>query len=204
MHGAAPVCTWAGRAGRVHNGRGGLQTGRDRFRRRQCRQGGGRSLKQLQRRRRASSVDGRWGGAHSASGLHSRRAADPSAPPAAGGPSPAAQHPRSVRASNTGHRAPPHCLGRCRLPTRAHHGARSDSPQAAEHRLRSVHPLDGTSVRRQRGVRARQLGSCWSCGCDCDCDCDCDCEQALPRPAHSHCGAGRPHHDTMAPWPARD
>lgn len=110
--------------------------------------------------------DGRWGGAHSATGLHSRRA----------GPSPAAQHPRSVRASNTGHRAPPHCLGRRRLLT---HG-RVTLPAQTRCKQLSIACV-ACIILGQHGIRTWQV---WSCDCDCDCDCKYHC--------HCHCDKHSP------------
>ncbi|KAJ4992376.1 hypothetical protein SVAN01_02085 [Stagonosporopsis vannaccii] len=87
-----------------------------------------------------SVVEGGWGVAHSASGnLHSRRAADPNAPPAPGGPSPAARHPRSPPAWNSGQPTAPK-------------SAKPLHPQSA----RPLHPTS-TGPSAQRALNASAL-----------------------------------------------
>lgn len=89
-HGAATVCTW-GSAGTGAR-RAGAAAGRESAW--QCGQGAAVAITG------SCSVEGDdgWGVALSADGLHSRRAADLNAPPAPGGPSPAAHHARSAPA----------------------------------------------------------------------------------------------------------
>ena len=92
-------------------------------------------------------------------------------------PAPGAHHPPTsilvrLPPRTATKRAPPHCLVHRRVLTHTRHCARSDSPEAAEHRLPAVHLSSPVlNTHRRRTIARLEL------------------RHALPRSVHSHCGA---------------